>query len=168
MCIVPEPQGASIALIAPLIAPLIGRRWTARPLIAPNCLCWPLIASPLVAGGLPGPALVRLALNGVNFDDGTPDPAAYIAQYGVPPVPQSYRYYRQLLHDLLPVGGPTSGGTTVNVRGEGFLGFDGQPSTARCKFEIVGVVMIARVTEIRSDTELACFVPAQVSAADEH
>ena len=135
---------------------------------------------------------MRLALNGVNFDDGTPDPAAYIAQYGVPPVPQSYRYYRQLLHDLLPVGGPTSGGTTVNVRGEGFsnwrvcmqalttaslspqvrgegfLGFDGQPSTARCKFEIVGVVMIGRVTEIRSDTELACFVPAQVSAADCH
>ena len=111
---------------------------------------------------------MRLALNGVNFDDGTPDPAAYIAQYGVPPVPQSYRYYRQLLHDLLPVGGPTSGGTTVNVRGEGFLGFDGQPSTARCKFEIVGVVMIGRVTEIRSDTELGCFVPAQVSAADCH
>jgi hypothetical protein len=93
---------------------------------------------------------VRLALNGVNFDDGTNDPAAYMEcrRYGVPPVPQSYRYYRQLLHDLLPVGGPMSGGTTVNVRGEGFLGFDGQPSTARCKFEIVGVVMIGRVTEM--------------------
>ena len=65
---------------------------------------------------------MRLALNGVNFDDGTNDPAAYMEcrRYGVPPVPQSYRYYRQLLHDLLPVGGPMSGGTTVNVRGEGF------------------------------------------------
>ena len=122
---------------------------------------------PSSSGGLPGPALVRLALNGVNFDDGTPESAAYIAQYGMPPVPLSYRYYRQLLHDLLPVGGPTAGGTTVNVHGEGFLGFDGQPSTARCKFEIVGVVLIGPVMEIRSDTELACFVPAQVSA-DEH
>ena len=62
----------------------------------------------------------------------------------------------------------TMASLSPQVRGEGFLGFDGQPSTARCKFEIVGVVMIGRVTEIRSDTELACFVPAQVSAADCH
>ena len=42
----------------------------------------------------------------------------------------------------------TMASLSPQVRGEGFLGFDGQPSTARCKFEIVGVVMIGRVTEM--------------------
>jgi hypothetical protein len=68
-------------------------------------------------------------------------------------------YYRQQLRALTPVGGPTGGGTSITILGEGFESFDGEAATARCKFDYGGVVTIGPVTAIGSDGELACTVP---------
>ena len=110
--------------------------------------------------GTPGPATVRLAINGQDFDDGmTDNPAAYTALTGREPEPTRYLYYRQQLDTLVPVGGPTEGGTSITVVGGGFQAFDGQASSARCKFDYGGVITVGPVTAIESNTQLACTVP---------
>ena len=107
-----------------------------------------------------GRVTVRLALNGRDFDDGMPaDAVAYTLLTGLEPAPTRYLYYRQLLKALTPVGGPTEGGTSITVHGEGFRSFDGVAATAKCKFDYGGVVNIGPVSAITSNTQLACSVP---------
>ena len=63
-----------------------------------------------------GGEVVRLALNGYDFDDGMPDdPAAYELATGIPAAPRVYKYFAQRLTALTPVGGPTGGGTSITV-----------------------------------------------------
>jgi hypothetical protein len=61
-----------------------------------------------------------ISLNGIDFE---------LAAAGV-----SYRYYTHRSLRLEPFGGPSVGGTAVSVVGEGFEGYDGQASSARCMF----------------------------------
>ena len=106
--------------------------------------------------GLAGAAVVRLALNGFDFDDGTPsNPQQYTLETGLEVQPTRYSYYKQELVGLTPAGGPTGGGTSITVLGSGFQQFDGEAKTARCKFDYGGVVSIGPVTSIGSDGELA-------------
>ena len=98
---------------------------------------------------------MRIALNGMDFDDGT----LVDLTTGLATIPTRYLYYQQELRALTPVGGPTGGGTSITVHGRGFTLFDGEASTARCKFDYGGVVSIGAVTSIGSDDELACTVP---------
>ena len=51
------------------------------------------VPAPLASAA--GASVVSIALNGKDFDEGTPDLEEYVQVYGRPPTPKSYLYYTQ-------------------------------------------------------------------------
>ena len=86
---------------------------------------------------------LSISLNGIDFD---------LAAEGV-----NYRYYTHSTRRLEPFGGPSIGGTAVSVVGEGFDGYDGLASSARCLF---GTRIVA-VTTLEDDS-VCCVSPAAI------
>ena len=86
---------------------------------------------------------LSISLNGIDFE---------LAAHGI-----EYRYYEHTTLRLQPSGGPSVGGTAVSVVGEGFDGYDGLASSARCSFGplVVGV-------EVLDNDLIGCMSPPAI------
>ena len=89
-----------------------------------------------------------LSLNGVDFE---------LAAAGV-----EYRYYTHQTLRLEPFGGPSVGGTAVSVVGEGFGGYDGLATSARCRF---GQTVVP--VDSLSDEVVDCIAPPAIQRLTE-